>query len=116
MSGNLKGMLEHFGLTFKGREHSGLHDARNILRIVKKLMASEWYKNRPFDWESMKELDERHRRQLHKRTGDWICPSSDCGELNFNIRDSCFRCTRKRPPNLPFYQKPQRRNNYVSNY
>lgn len=31
---SVSGMLEHLGLEFEGREHSGIDDARNIVRIV----------------------------------------------------------------------------------
>ena len=35
---NLDGMLEHLGLKFKGRPHSGLDDARNIVTILSQLV------------------------------------------------------------------------------
>ncbi|KAJ1545014.1 3'-5' exoribonuclease 1 [Nowakowskiella sp. JEL0078] len=35
---NLVGMLEYLGMTFNGREHSGIDDTRNIARIVICLM------------------------------------------------------------------------------
>ncbi len=31
---NLSGMLTAFGMTFVGRKHSGIDDARNIARVV----------------------------------------------------------------------------------
>ncbi|ORE02156.1 hypothetical protein BCV72DRAFT_215876 [Rhizopus microsporus var. microsporus] len=34
---NIKGMLEHLNMTFKGREHSGLDDARNLAYIAKRM-------------------------------------------------------------------------------
>ncbi|KAJ3122890.1 3'-5' exoribonuclease 1 [Physocladia obscura] len=36
---NLAGMLTTLGMTFEGREHSGIDDARNIARIVLRMMA-----------------------------------------------------------------------------
>lgn len=33
-SGNLSSMLDGLGLTFEGREHSGIDDTRNIARVV----------------------------------------------------------------------------------
>lgn len=38
-TGNLAHMLNMYGLEFKGREHSGLDDARNIARITSQLIA-----------------------------------------------------------------------------
>ncbi|KAI8912184.1 ribonuclease H-like domain-containing protein [Powellomyces hirtus] len=38
---NLARMLAHFNLTFEGREHSGIDDARNIARIVTAMMTQE---------------------------------------------------------------------------
>ncbi|KAJ3091299.1 cytosolic leucyl tRNA synthetase [Quaeritorhiza haematococci] len=35
---NIAGMLKHFGMEFEGREHCGLHDARNIARIAIRMM------------------------------------------------------------------------------
>ncbi len=37
-SGNLSKMLHHIGLKFEGREHCGLHDTRNITRIIVQLI------------------------------------------------------------------------------
>lgn len=37
-SGNLPGMLESLGLKFEGREHSGIDDAKNIVRILVQLI------------------------------------------------------------------------------
>lgn len=33
-SGNLAKMLEYLGMRFEGREHCGLHDTRNIQRVL----------------------------------------------------------------------------------
>ena len=33
-SGNLSKMLQQLGMKFEGREHCGLHDTRNITRII----------------------------------------------------------------------------------
>ncbi len=33
-SGNLAKMLENLGMKFEGREHCGMDDARNIVRIL----------------------------------------------------------------------------------
>ena len=33
-SGNLAKMLEYLGMAFEGRQHCGLHDTRNIKRVL----------------------------------------------------------------------------------
>ena len=35
---NLSGMLENLGLTFEGREHSGIDDTKNIARVIVQLI------------------------------------------------------------------------------
>ena len=37
-SGNLVAMLQRLALQFEGRQHSGLHDSRNIVRIITQLI------------------------------------------------------------------------------
>ena len=37
-SGNLSGMLDHLGLVFEGREHSGIDDTRNIARVLSQII------------------------------------------------------------------------------
>lgn len=37
-SGNLSSMLESLGLVFEGREHSGIDDTKNIVRVLVQLI------------------------------------------------------------------------------
>ena len=37
-SGNLASMLEKLALQFEGREHCGLHDSENIVRVMAQLI------------------------------------------------------------------------------
>jgi 3'-5' exoribonuclease 1 len=37
-SGNIPGMLENLELSFEGRQHSGIADARNIARVLVQLI------------------------------------------------------------------------------
>ena len=39
---NVKAMLSHYGLAFKGHEHSGIDDSRNIARIAVEMLREGW--------------------------------------------------------------------------
>jgi len=93
-SGNIEVMLQFFNLKFEGREHSGMDDAKNIVRI----MVAVLNKFKRMFWETRKQGEARRDRQRKPRLGDWICP--DCNETNFSSRDKCFRCNIDRPANI----------------
>jgi hypothetical protein len=35
-----------------------------------------------------------------RRDGDWLCPETSCGNVNFAFRGTCNRCGTVRPPSV----------------
>lgn len=101
-SGNIPHMLEYFNLQFEGRQHSGIDDAKNIVRIMIALLG----KYKKLFWETRWQGQARRDQQRKPRLGDWFCP--DCNEINFATRNICFRCNIKRPANIKRVQRDSR--------
>jgi inhibitor of KinA sporulation pathway (predicted exonuclease) len=91
-------------ITMEGRAHSGIDDARNIARILRRLLdmgilgvnTAFWRcvhcggENLRRDWE----CSGCGRSGVTLLPGDWACPQCGCG--NFAHRDKCFDCGTRR--------------------
>jgi len=93
-------MINALGLSIVGRLHSGIDDARNIARILRKLIESGAYIENTALWHCH-ECDTENRylaRQcarcksprVEMQPGDWLC--SRCGCVNFARRVRCYDC------------------------
>jgi inhibitor of KinA sporulation pathway (predicted exonuclease) len=98
-------MATALGISLVGRLHSGIDDARNIARVLRKLLATEIPVTNTAFWRCLgcgagNGLRERScfhcgKSSVTLKPGDWLCPRCGCG--NFASRDKCFDCGIRRP-------------------
>jgi len=69
-----------------GRLHSGIDDARNIARVLRKLI--------DLGARVTSTRNEEPRAEL--KPGDWLCAAPGCGSHNFAHRDKCYDCGAQR--------------------
>jgi inhibitor of KinA sporulation pathway (predicted exonuclease) len=88
-----------------GRLHSGIDDARNIARVLRKMIESGVEVEHTAYWRCSGCGTENSARDracsrcgrsgVSLKPGDWQCPGCGCG--NFSKRDRCFDCGIRRP-------------------
>lgn len=78
----LSEMACQLGVRTVGRLHSGIDDARNIARILRRLLDSGAVVTGTNTAQPRAEL----------KPGDWLCTAVGCGSHNFAHRDRCFDC------------------------
>ncbi|MBK5966001.1 hypothetical protein CCR95_18440 [Thiocystis minor] len=86
----LAGMLDHLGLTFEGRPHSGIDDARNIARVLIALLAHDagclqTALETPITLEQDGTPSERIAKLIQQLTPD--CGKSQAQDIEFAILD-----------------------------
>jgi ERI1 exoribonuclease 3 len=75
-------MASQLGVRMVGRLHSGIDDARNIARVLRRLLDLGASVTNTATAQSRAEL----------KPGDWLCAVPGCGGHNFAHRDRCFDC------------------------
>jgi ERI1 exoribonuclease 3 len=98
-------MAAALGIPLQGRLHSGIDDARNIARILQRLLDMDIAGVPTAFWRCLVCGEENRyrdrecagcgRSSVTLQPGDWGCPR--CGFGNFASRDKCFDCGTARP-------------------
>lgn len=78
----LSEMAAQLGVRMTGRLHSGIDDARNIARVLRKLL----------DLGASVTSTANAPPRAELKPGDWLCAVPGCGAQNFAHRDKCFDC------------------------
>lgn len=97
---HLADIAASLGVPLEGRLHSGIDDARNIARVLRKMLELGVPVENTAFWRCAGCLAENFQRdrgcatcgrpRVKLRPGGWLCPA--CGCPNFGDRDRCFDC------------------------
>jgi inhibitor of KinA sporulation pathway (predicted exonuclease) len=97
------------GVTMVGRAHSGIDDARNIARVLCRMLTLGVTVANTAFWRCLgcgtenlvraRSCSACGKSSVTLRPGDWLCARCGCG--NFAARDKCFDCGTRRPGCTP---------------
>lgn len=101
----LEEIATSLGVALSGRAHSGIADARNIARVLRKMLAMGVNVSSTAFWRCLgcgtenvfrdRSCSACGQSSVALKPGDWLCSRCGCG--NFANRDKCFDCGIRRP-------------------